>query len=111
VREPDGRYNPRGCAAEARRLWRSEEARARWLAALTPARTCATVALCISALRAHCARFQPVQVTEKRRREEGLVLTDSFYHTGAFTSNTWAKRMARGLDSGYARLSKRPRAK
>ena len=80
-------------------LWRSEEGRGRWLAAMGSACTPGAVALGVSALRAHCGRFAPLaeqqegsKKSRKRRRDEALALTEGFYHAEAFASSKRARK-------------------
>ena len=82
-----------GAGPPTGRLWKSAEARARWLAAMGAANSVHTLALALVALRDHCALFQPMLERksngDKRADLERAVTV--FYHAGAFRAQRAAR--------------------
>ena len=81
-------------------LWRSKEARARWLSALSATRSAPTVSLGLAALRAHTQLFAPLAERKlpASKREEHAGVLRCCYHAKALgqSDKTWAPKAGVG---------------
>jgi hypothetical protein len=84
------------------RLWRSAEARARWLAAMKAAASCHMLAIGLVALKQHTSTFSPIaerkQSAARRMAEEEALA--SWYHAGAFASKSSGSKSKAGTGRG-----------
>ena len=75
-------------------LWRSTEARARWLGAMGAAHSAHTLALGLASLKMHCQLFAPLQDRKlpPAKRAELAAAIGCFYHGGAFGKQSFGAK-------------------